>query len=728
MPVVHPLVILLIGIALILGLIVWLRLNAFLALILAAMVVSLLAPGDVATKMARVGAELGNTAGGIGIIIALAAIIGKCMMDSGAADRIVRFFLRLLGEKRGDAALVSSGYVLSIPVFFDTVFYLLVPLARSMYKKTGKNYLLYVMAIAAGGACTHTLVPPTPGPLATADALRVDLGLMILMGAIIGIPASFAGVIYAHWLNKKMPIEMRPIGSGLPEPEPIEERHLPPLLLAFAPVLLPVLLIGANTAAVSIADAEHAARFTSGDVNWPLLRDTLVVQQRTQAPGDSVPPNVRPSDIDSRMPDARQVPSQQLLQRLSAATRDLLMKPGPAPANPWTAPPLVEFNDDEKATLLTGFNKLLNAADFYSAKTWRMMDVPLPPEFVLREDVYFYVIDNKGLAQLADTKQAGEKLVGLDQIRKTENDIATSIEILNSLDQGKLQVDDGTGVVQIPSGKLKFALETNRLSLARLQEALQNETAKARALNRAFQSLANADRNRLKSSEIERLNRLVLEATYGTDVIKPHAWETSARQAANFTGLIGNPNFALMLSAGIAIWLYVRQRKPTRAEFKHVIEDSLMSAGVIILITAAGGAFGAMLRQAEIGGAIQTLFAGDGGKASGMVLLFMAFGIASILKIAQGSSTVAMITTASMISAMIVGVDLPFNPVYLATAIASGSLIAAWMNDSGFWIYARMGGFSEVEALKSWTVMLVIMGLVGMLFTLILATVLPLTG
>ena len=153
-----------------------------------------------------------------------------------------------------------------------------------------------------------------------------------------------------------------------------------------------------------------------------------------------------------------------------------------------------------------------------------------------------------------------------------------------------------------------------------------------------------------------------------------------------------------------------------------------MSAGVIILITAAGGAFGAMLREAQIGTAIQDLFAGDGGKASGMVLLFMAFGIASILKIAQGSSTVAMITTASMMSAMIVGMDLPFNPVYLATAIASGSLIAAWMNDSGFWIYARMGGFTEVEALKSWTVMLVIIGLVGMVFTVILATVMPMAG
>jgi len=132
----HPLLILLVGMATILVGIVVLRLNAFLALITAAIVVSLLAPGEPGVKIARVAEGFGRTAGTIGIVIALAGIAGKAMMDSGAADRIVRAFLALLGEKRGATALCATGYVLSIPVFFDTVFYLLVPLARSMHLRT----------------------------------------------------------------------------------------------------------------------------------------------------------------------------------------------------------------------------------------------------------------------------------------------------------------------------------------------------------------------------------------------------------------------------------------------------------------------------------------------------------------------------------------------------------------------------------------------------------------
>src|SRR2546428_13855263 len=126
----HPTPILLIGIATILAGIVVLRLTAFLALIIAAIVVSLLAPGEAAVKVARVAEGFGRTAGTVGIVIALAAIIGKAMMESGAADRIVNAFLALLGEKGGAAALCSTGYILSIPVFFDTGVFLLVPLAR----------------------------------------------------------------------------------------------------------------------------------------------------------------------------------------------------------------------------------------------------------------------------------------------------------------------------------------------------------------------------------------------------------------------------------------------------------------------------------------------------------------------------------------------------------------------------------------------------------------------
>ena len=242
----NPVVILIIGVVLLIGMILVLRLNAFVALIISAMVISLLSPGDFADKIARVGKAFGGVAGSIGIVIAMAAIIGKCMMDSGAADRIVRSFLKLLGEKRAPTALMLSGFVLSVPVFFDTVFYLLVPLARSLWGRTRKNYMLYVTAIVVGAAITHTLVPPTPGPLFMANELKVDVGLMMILGLLIGLPTAALGVLVCKIINRRMDIPMRPY-AGQAEPEPLDDDQLPGFWISFAPIALPIILISLNT-------------------------------------------------------------------------------------------------------------------------------------------------------------------------------------------------------------------------------------------------------------------------------------------------------------------------------------------------------------------------------------------------------------------------------------------------------------------------------------------------
>jgi H+/gluconate symporter-like permease len=151
-----------------------------------------------------------------------------------------------------------------------------------------------------------------------------------------------------------------------------------------------------------------------------------------------------------------------------------------------------------------------------------------------------------------------------------------------------------------------------------------------------------------------------------------------------------------------------------------------MSAGVIILITSAGGAFGAMLTEANIKEAITGLFQNT--RVAGMLLLVLGFAVAALLKVAQGSSTVAMITTAGIMKAFVTAGDSPYNLVYLATAIGSGSLIGSWMNDSGFWIVTRMSGMTEAEGLKSWTVLLLVLGTTGLLVTLLLSQILPLTA
>ena len=172
--------------------------------------------------------------------------------------------------------------------------------------------------------------------------------------------------------------------------------------------------------------------------------------------------------------------------------------------------------------------------------------------------------------------------------------------------------------------------------------------------------------------------------------------------------------------------MVARQRKLGRTETASLVETSLMSGGVIILITAGGGAFGAMLKQADVGEAIKGLFAiSEDGSGAGLMFLLLGFAIAAVLKVAQGSSTVAMITGSAMLAGIAQPETLGYHPVYLATAIGGGSLVGSWMNDSGFWIFAKMGGLTETEALKSWTTMLLILGVVSFAVTLLLAVVLP---
>jgi H+/gluconate symporter-like permease len=546
----HPFLILFIGVAVVIGMIIGMRINAFVALITAALVVSFLSPGEIADKVSRVASAFGATAGGIGIVIALAAVIGKCLMDSGAADRVVQAFVNGMGEKRSSIALSGSGFVLSIPVFFDTVFYLLVPLARSLYRSTKKNYLKYVLAISAGAAVTHTLVPPTPGPLLMAQQLGVDLGTMIGVGALVGIPAAIVGLLFAGWLDKRMPIEMRPLpGEEESETVEISDRKLPGLFVSLLPILLPVVLIGMNTALETKANGERAAQITEGDI-----------------------------------------------------------------------------------------------------------------------------------------KDAGALKAAIA--------VATEAPLL-ALKEGRVHESDDLA--------------------AAINEALIDRQAFATGKNLGRSNLA----------LVENANRSALEAVLPEAVLARHVWNTPARKAANVSKLYGNANLALLLSAVIAILLYARSCKPSKTQFSDMLEHALMSGGLIILITAAGGAFGAMLAAAGIGEAIQAKFA-SAGASMGISLLCLAFFISLVMKIAQGSTTVAVITASGMISAMLVGVDLSFHPVYLATAIGGGGLVGSWMNDSGFWIFSKMSGLTEAEALKSWTPLLAVLGVTAFLMSVLLSFVLPL--
>ena len=299
----HPGWILLIAVGIVLGGILLLRLHAFLALLLAALVVTMLTPATAlehyagekmaagewtekaadrfvrSTPAARVAVAFGETCGKIGILIAMASIIGKCMLDSGGADRIVRWTLQLVGQARAGVALAASSFVLSIPVFFDTVFYLMVPLAKATRMRTGKDFLLYVLAILAGGTMAHSLVPPTPGPLYVAGELGVDLGTMMVAGCVVGLAAVVVGYAFAAWANRRWDLPLREsAGVSLQELEEslrCDERDLPPVWAAVLPIVLPVVLITGSTGVTAWLDAIDPGRTAAWLATVELTVNTL---------------------------------------------------------------------------------------------------------------------------------------------------------------------------------------------------------------------------------------------------------------------------------------------------------------------------------------------------------------------------------------------------------------------------------------------------------------------
>jgi GntP family gluconate:H+ symporter len=142
---------------------------------------------------------------------------------------------------------------------------------------------------------------------------------------------------------------------------------------------------------------------------------------------------------------------------------------------------------------------------------------------------------------------------------------------------------------------------------------------------------------------------------------------------------------------------------------------------VIILIASAGGAFGFMLKNAGVGEAIKALAAGRE-----VNLILLAWTVSAVIRIAQGSATVAMITTSSMIYPMMSAHTLPYHPIYIFLAIGFGSKMLSWMNDSGFWTVSKLSGFTEKETLQSWTLIVSTISFTGLLLTLLAATILPL--
>jgi gluconate:H+ symporter, GntP family len=198
--------------------------------------------------------------------------------------------------------------------------------------------------------------------------------------------------------------------------------------------------------------------------------------------------------------------------------------------------------------------------------------------------------------------------------------------------------------------------------------------------------------------------------------------EESFGRIARGVEFIGNKNVALILGGLLALMLLARQRRLPFAEVSRMTGKPLETAGLIILITAAGGAFGFMLTQAGVGRALEGWVAAN----PGIDIVLLGYLVALVFRIAQGSATVAM-QMASVVCAGLLPA-LACHPIYLFLAIGFGATGFSWMNDSGFWVVNRLAGFTERETLRTWTVLLGAISLVGITLTLAASRLAPLAS
>jgi GntP family gluconate:H+ symporter len=391
----------------------------------------------------------------IGLIIALAAVIGTYLLESGAADKVVRRCLALFGEKHAAFAILVGTYVVSIPIFFDTIFMLLIPLAKALRLRTGKDYTLYMMAICCPALITHSMVIPHPGPAAMAKDLALPEGTTIIFGWLTGLLPLAVGWIVINLINRRtnVPLVETP-GASLADLRAVMERkeeELPSLFWSLAPVLLPVIMIS-------------FASFL-----MPLRND--------------------------------------------------------APSLAWLFA-IIEF--------------------------------------------------------------------------------------------------------------------------------------------------------------------------------------------------FGNRHTALIVSMVIAGAVLMRRRGLSLRELGALAVPSLELAAVMILITIAGGAFGLMLYDAHVAAAIR-----DTVQGTNVNLIILSWLVAAVIRIAQGSATVAMLVTSGMMIPLVVGQPLPYSPLYIFSAIGYGAMCCSWMNDGGFWVVGKLGGMTERETLRTWTVMTTSISIAGLGTALLLAWLIP---
>lgn len=245
-----PIIGLLIAVFVLVYLVLKTRVHAFIAMLIASAIAGLVGGMSVNETLGAISKGFGGTLGGIGIVIGLGVMMGSVLEVSGAAEKMAYSFIKFLGKKKEEWALAITGYIVSIPIFVDSAFVILYPVAKALAKNGKRSLLTLGVALAGGLVVTHHTVPPTPGPLGVAGLFNVDLGAMLLVGMALAVLPVVGIVLYAKWLDKKYPTfnqevftqeELKQKYNDYIESR--EKKALPSLTLSLMPIVLPIGLI-----------------------------------------------------------------------------------------------------------------------------------------------------------------------------------------------------------------------------------------------------------------------------------------------------------------------------------------------------------------------------------------------------------------------------------------------------------------------------------------------------
>ena len=230
------------GVVLLLVMIMGLKLPAFLSLLVSSIVVGLLAGLDGTEVINTVKTGMGSTLGFVATVVGLGAMFGGILELTGGAKSIAQHLLRVIGKEGASWSMGMTGFLIAIPVFFDVAFIILVPVIYALQKKTQKSLLHFAIPLLSGLAITHSFIPPTPGPIAVAEIINANLGWVMLVGFLAGLPALYiSGILFGKYIGDRIHL-VAPLSD-----EPVNEINLPSFYKILAIIMMPIGLIILST-------------------------------------------------------------------------------------------------------------------------------------------------------------------------------------------------------------------------------------------------------------------------------------------------------------------------------------------------------------------------------------------------------------------------------------------------------------------------------------------------